>query len=153
MSTADSGLSGGYHARRHIQLTREQAIGVSGDRHPGPAPSTSHHGNNPEKLATIAINTFHNAVRGLPPANKDTPDGDGSLSIIRARLQRAGTSAFTITRTFRSGRQQLQPRRAVGIKCEKERRRQPAVTADQRRSSGFVQGQHRKGRRLLIPLL
>ena len=65
-----------------FQLTREQSnrtypeIGVSDPHHP-----TSHHGNNPEKLATIAkINTFHVSLfSDFLQRMKDTPDGDGSL--------------------------------------------------------------------------
>jgi hypothetical protein len=65
-----------------FQLTRELSnrtypeIGVPDPHHP-----TSHHGNDPEKLAKIAkINTFHVSLfaeflRKL----KETPDGDGSL--------------------------------------------------------------------------
>jgi hypothetical protein len=65
-----------------FQLTREQSnrsyleIGVADPHHP-----TSHHGNNPEKLATIAkINTFHVSLfADFLQRMKDTPDGDGSL--------------------------------------------------------------------------
>jgi len=65
-----------------FQLTREQSnrtypeIGVSDPHHP-----TSHHGNNPEKLATIAkINTFHVSLfSDFLQRMKDTPDGDSSL--------------------------------------------------------------------------
>ena len=65
-----------------FQLTREQSnrsyleIGVPEPHHP-----TSHHGNNPEKLLTIAkINTFHVSLfSDFLQRMKDTPDGDGSL--------------------------------------------------------------------------
>jgi hypothetical protein len=65
-----------------FQLTREQSnrtyleIGVPDPHHP-----TSHHGNNPEKLATIArINTFHVSLfSDFLQRMKETPDGDGSL--------------------------------------------------------------------------
>jgi hypothetical protein len=65
-----------------FQLTREQSnrsyleIGIADPHHP-----TSHHGNNPEKLATIAkINTFHVSLfADFLQRMKDTPDGDGSL--------------------------------------------------------------------------
>jgi hypothetical protein len=65
-----------------FQLTREQAnrtypeIGVPDPHHP-----TSHHGNDPEKLAKIAkINTFHVLLfSDFLQKMKATPDGDGSL--------------------------------------------------------------------------
>jgi len=65
-----------------FQLTREQSnrsyleIGVADPHHP-----TSHHGNDPEKLATIAkINTFHVSLfSDFLQRMKATPDGDGSL--------------------------------------------------------------------------
>src|SRR5712671_2805817 len=65
-----------------FQLTREQCnrtypeIGVSDPHHP-----TSHHGNDPEKLAKIAkINTFHVSLfSDFLQRMKATPDGDGSL--------------------------------------------------------------------------
>jgi len=65
-----------------FQLTREQSnrtypeIGVPDPHHP-----TSHHGNDPEKLAKIAkINTFHLSLfSDFLQRMKATPDGDGSL--------------------------------------------------------------------------
>jgi hypothetical protein len=65
-----------------FQLTREQSnrtyleIGVPDPHHP-----TSHHGNNGEKLATIAkINTFHVSLfADFLQRMKETPDGDGTL--------------------------------------------------------------------------
>src|SRR5215469_6954478 len=65
-----------------FQLTREQnnrtypEIGVPDPHHP-----TSHHGNDPEKLAKIAkINTFHLSLfSDFLQRMKATPDGDGSL--------------------------------------------------------------------------
>jgi hypothetical protein len=65
-----------------FQLTREQSnrtypeIGVPDPHHP-----TSHHGNDPEKLASIAkINAFHVSLfSDFLQRMKDTPDGDGSL--------------------------------------------------------------------------
>jgi hypothetical protein len=65
-----------------FQLTREQCnrtypeIGVPDPHHP-----TSHHGNDPEKLAKIAkINTFHVSLfADFLQRMKTTPDGDGSL--------------------------------------------------------------------------
>ena len=65
-----------------FQLARELSnrtypeIGVPDPHHP-----TSHHGNNPEKLAKIAkINTFHVALFAqFLEKLKSTPDGDGSL--------------------------------------------------------------------------
>ena len=60
---------------------RAEQSHVSGDRRPGPAPSTSHHGNDPEKVAKIAkINTFHVSLfSDFLQKMKATPDGDGSL--------------------------------------------------------------------------
>jgi hypothetical protein len=90
-----------------FQLTREQSnrsyleVGIPEPHHP-----TSHHGNNPEKLLAIAkINTFHVSLfSDFLQRMKDTPDGDGSLSIIRSICTAAawGTPAFTITRICRS---------------------------------------------------
>ncbi|HEY1242415.1 MAG TPA: DUF1552 domain-containing protein, partial [Bryobacteraceae bacterium] len=65
-----------------FQLTREQnnrtypEIGVPEPHHP-----TSHHGNDPEKLAKIAkINTFHISLfSDFLQRMKATADGDGSL--------------------------------------------------------------------------
>ncbi len=65
-----------------FQLAREQSnrtypeIGVSDPHHP-----TSHHGNDPEKVAKIAkINTFHVSLFSeFLQKMKATPDGDGSL--------------------------------------------------------------------------
>ena len=65
-----------------FQLTREQSnrtypeIGVSDPHHP-----TSHHGNDPYKVAQIAkINTFHVSLFSeFLQRMKATPDGDGSL--------------------------------------------------------------------------
>ena len=65
-----------------FQLTREQCnrtypeIGVADPHHP-----TSHHGNDPEKLAKIAkINTHHVSLfSAFLQRMKATPDGDGSL--------------------------------------------------------------------------
>jgi hypothetical protein len=65
-----------------FQLTREQSnrtypeIGVPDPHHP-----TSHHGNDPGKLASIAkINAFHVSLfSDFLQRMKDTPDGDGSL--------------------------------------------------------------------------
>jgi len=65
-----------------FQLTREQSnrtypeIGVADPHHP-----TSHHGNDPEKVAKIAkINTFHVSLFAeFLQRMKATPDGDGSL--------------------------------------------------------------------------
>ena len=65
-----------------FQLTREQSnrtypeIGVPDPHHP-----TSHHGNDPEKVAKIAkINTFHVSLfSDFLQRMKATPDGDGSL--------------------------------------------------------------------------
>src|SRR5262249_13902137 len=65
-----------------FQLTREQnnrtypEIGVPDPHHP-----TSHHGNDPEKLAKIAkINSFHISLfSDFLQRMKNTPDGDGSL--------------------------------------------------------------------------
>ena len=65
-----------------FQLTRELSnrtypeIGVPDPHHP-----TSHHGNDPEKLAKIAkINTFHVSLFAeFLQKLKETPDGDGSL--------------------------------------------------------------------------
>jgi hypothetical protein len=65
-----------------FQLARELSnrtypeIGVADPHHP-----TSHHGNNPEKLAKIAkINTFHVLLFAeFLEKLKSTPDGDGSL--------------------------------------------------------------------------
>ena len=65
-----------------FQLTREQCnrtypeIGVPDPHHP-----TSHHGNDPEKLAKIAkINTFHVSLfSDFLQRMKTTPDGAGSL--------------------------------------------------------------------------
>jgi hypothetical protein len=65
-----------------FQLTRElnnrtyPEIGVPDPHHP-----TSHHGNDPEKLAKIAkINTFHVSLFAyFLEKLKSTPDGDGSL--------------------------------------------------------------------------
>jgi hypothetical protein len=65
-----------------FQFTREQnnrtypEIGVPDPHHP-----TSHHGNDPEKLAKIAkINTFHISLfSDFLQRMKATPDGDGSL--------------------------------------------------------------------------
>src|SRR5215472_280817 len=65
-----------------FQLTREQSnrtypeIGVPEPHHP-----TSHHGNDPEKVAKIAkINTFHVSLFSqFLQKMKATPDGDGSL--------------------------------------------------------------------------
>jgi len=65
-----------------FQLTREQSnrtypeIGVADPHHP-----TSHHGNDPEKVAKIAkINTFHVSLfSDFLQKLKATPDGDGSL--------------------------------------------------------------------------
>lgn len=65
-----------------FQLTRELSnrtypeIGVPDPHHP-----TSHHGNDPEKVAKIAkINTFHLSLFAeFLKKMKDTPDGDGSL--------------------------------------------------------------------------
>ena len=65
-----------------FQLTREQnnrtypEIGVPDPHHP-----TSHHGNDPEKLAKIAkINTFHVSLfSDFLQKLKATPDGEGSL--------------------------------------------------------------------------
>jgi len=65
-----------------FQFTREQSnrtypeIGVPDPHHP-----TSHHGNDPEKIAKIAkINTFHISLfSDFLQRMKATPDGDGSL--------------------------------------------------------------------------
>jgi hypothetical protein len=65
-----------------FQLTREQnnrtypEIGVPDSHHP-----TSHHGNDPEKVAKIAkINAFHVSLfSDFLQKMKATPDGDGSL--------------------------------------------------------------------------
>lgn len=65
-----------------FQLTREQSnrtypeIGVSDPHHP-----TSHHGNDPVKVAQIAkINTYHVSLFSqFLQRMKATPDGDGSL--------------------------------------------------------------------------
>jgi hypothetical protein len=65
-----------------FQLTREQSnrtypeIGVPDPHHP-----TSHHGNDPEKVAKIAkINTYHVSLfSDFLQKMKATPDGDGSL--------------------------------------------------------------------------
>ena len=65
-----------------FQLARESStrtypeIGVPDAHHP-----TSHHGNNPEKLAKLAkINAFHVSLFGyLLEKLKATPDGDGTL--------------------------------------------------------------------------
>jgi hypothetical protein len=65
-----------------FQLTREQCnrtypeIGVPEPHHP-----TSHHGNDPAKIAKIAkINTFHVSLfSNFLQKMKATPDGDGSL--------------------------------------------------------------------------
>lgn len=65
-----------------FQLTREQCnrtypeIGVADPHHP-----TSHHGNDPEKLAKIAkINTYHISLFSeFLQRMKATPDGNGSL--------------------------------------------------------------------------
>jgi hypothetical protein len=65
-----------------FQLARElnnrtyPEIGVADPHHP-----TSHHGNDPEKLAKIAkINTFHVSLFAqFLEKLKSTPDGDGSL--------------------------------------------------------------------------
>ena len=65
-----------------FQLTREQCnrtypeIGVSDPHHP-----TSHHGNDPEKLAKIAkINAYHVSLfSDFLQRMKATPDGDGTL--------------------------------------------------------------------------
>jgi hypothetical protein len=65
-----------------FQLTREESnrtypeIGVADPHHP-----TSHHGNDPEKLAKLAkINTFHMSLfADFLQKLKATPDGDGSL--------------------------------------------------------------------------
>ena len=65
-----------------FQLTRELSnrtypeIGVADPHHP-----TSHHGNDPEKIAKIAkINTFHVSLFAqFLEKMKATPDGDGSL--------------------------------------------------------------------------
>jgi Protein of unknown function (DUF1552) len=65
-----------------FQLTREQCnrtypeIGVPDPHHP-----TSHHGNDPEKLAKIAkINAYHVSLfSDFLQKMKATPDGDGSL--------------------------------------------------------------------------
>jgi len=65
-----------------FQLTREQSnrtypeIGVNDPHHP-----TSHHGNDPYKVAQIAkINTFHVSLFSeFLQRMKATPDGDGSL--------------------------------------------------------------------------
>src|SRR5207248_10961484 len=65
-----------------FQLTREQSnrtypeIGVPDPHHP-----TSHHGNDPEKVAKIAkINTFHVSLFSeFLQRMKATPDGAGSL--------------------------------------------------------------------------
>ncbi len=65
-----------------FQLTREQSnrtypeIGVGDPHHP-----TSHHGNDPEKVAKIAkINTHHVSLfSDFLQRMKATPDGDGSL--------------------------------------------------------------------------
>jgi hypothetical protein len=65
-----------------FQLTREESnrtypeIGVADPHHP-----TSHHGNDPEKLAKLAkINTFHMSLfADFLQKMKATPDGDGSL--------------------------------------------------------------------------
>ena len=65
-----------------FQLARELSnrtypeIGVADPHHP-----TSHHGNDPEKLAKIAkINTFHVSLFAqFLEKLKSTPDGDGSL--------------------------------------------------------------------------
>jgi hypothetical protein len=65
-----------------FQLTREQSnrtypeIGVSDPHHP-----TSHHGNDPDKVAKIAkINTFHVSLFAeFLQRMQATPDGDGSL--------------------------------------------------------------------------
>ena len=65
-----------------FQLTREQSnrtypeIGVADPHHP-----TSHHGNDPEKVAKIAkINTYHISLfSDFLQRMKATPDGDGSL--------------------------------------------------------------------------
>lgn len=65
-----------------FQLTRELSnrtypeIGVPDPHHP-----TSHHGNDPEKVAKIAkINAFHVSLFAeFLKKMKDTPDGDGSL--------------------------------------------------------------------------
>lgn len=65
-----------------FQLARELSnrtypeIGVPDPHHP-----TSHHGNDPEKLAKIAkINTFHVSLFAqFLEKLKSTPDGDGSL--------------------------------------------------------------------------
>src|SRR5512132_1405643 len=65
-----------------FQLTREQSnrtypeIGVADPHHP-----TSHHGNDPVKVAKIAkINTFHVSLFAeFLQRMKATPDGDGSL--------------------------------------------------------------------------
>ena len=65
-----------------FQLTREQSnrtypeIGVADPHHP-----TSHHGNDPEKVAKIArINTHHVSLfSDFLQRMKATPDGDGSL--------------------------------------------------------------------------
>jgi hypothetical protein len=65
-----------------FQLTREQSnrtypeIGVADPHHP-----TSHHGNDPEKVAKIAkINTYHVSLFSeFLQRMKATPDGDGSL--------------------------------------------------------------------------
>jgi hypothetical protein len=65
-----------------FQLTREQSnrtypeIGVNDPHHP-----TSHHGNDPVKVAQIAkINTYHVSLfADFLQRMKNTPDGDGSL--------------------------------------------------------------------------
>ncbi len=80
---ADSGLPGGHHARRHASSSRaSRAIArIRRSASPDPHHPTSHHGNDPEKVAKIAkINTFHVSLfSDFLQRMKATPDGDGSL--------------------------------------------------------------------------
>ena len=70
---ADSGLSGGYHARRHIPAhARAEQSYVSGDRRPGPAPShqssRQRSGKGSEDREDQYVPCF--AVFRLPPENE-----------------------------------------------------------------------------------
>ena len=79
---ADSGLSGGHHARHRLPThARAEQSHVSGDRRERPAPSNQPSRQRSVKVAQIAkINTYHVSLFSeFLQRMKATPDGDGSL--------------------------------------------------------------------------
>ena len=90
------GVPGRYHACQHpYDGAREHRPCVSGDRRSrGASRATSHHDNNPEKLAAYAkINAYHVQMLNYFLKKLDSiPDGDGTLLDRTAVLMGSGMS-------------------------------------------------------------